>query len=151
MMGYIHFRVLPDVAQLIKGKDSTKEMWDSLKKSHSRQMLANTYIKFKDILDMRILEDQSLAATLTKIQAHIEHLSTFHVDLNEYIYLMLLVNKTPGYTQMQASILVMLQEIVNTINSKTPKRKFPKPLEYTKTLEASWKQRRLCSGNRCHT
>jgi RNase P/RNase MRP subunit POP5 len=96
MMGYIHFRVLPDVAQLIKGKDSTKEIWDSLKKSHSRQMLANAYVKFKDILDIRILEDQSLAAALTKIQAHIEHLSTFHVNLNEYIYLMLLINKTPG-------------------------------------------------------
>jgi hypothetical protein len=135
VIGYIRLCVSLDIAQLIKGKDSTKEMWDSLKKGHSRQMLANAYIEFKSILNMRIPEDQSPATALAKIQAYIECLNTFHINLNEYIYL--LVNKTPGYTQMQASILVMAQEIVDTIDPQTPKDKHPKPLEYAKTLEAS--------------
>jgi hypothetical protein len=107
VMDYIRLRVSPDVAQLIKGKSTAKQMWDSLKEGHSRQTLANAYIKFKGILDTRIPEDQSPGPALAKIQAHVERLSTFHVDLDDYIYLMLLVNKTPGYTQTQASILVM--------------------------------------------
>jgi hypothetical protein len=102
-----------------------------------RQTLANTYVKFKGILDTRIPEDQSPAATLAKIQAHIKQLSNFHIDLNEYIYLMLLVNKTPGYAQMQALILVMLQEMIDTLDKNVFKDKHPKPLEYAKTLEAS--------------
>jgi hypothetical protein len=36
MMGYICLRVSLDVAQLVKGKDSAKQMWDSLKEGHSR-------------------------------------------------------------------------------------------------------------------
>jgi hypothetical protein len=60
---------------------------------------------------------------------------------------MLLVNKTPGYAQTQASILVMSQEIVNTLDKNVSKDKHPKPLDYAKTLEALWKQRRLRSGN----
>jgi hypothetical protein len=63
---------------------------------------------------------------------------------------MLMVNKTPGYTQTQASILVMLQEMVNTSLSSTPDSKKPKPMEYAKTLEVLWEQHCLCSGNgRC--
>jgi hypothetical protein len=111
-------------------------MWDSLKKGHFRQTLANVYIKFKGILNIRILKDQSPAATLAKIQAYIKHLSTFHVNLDKYIYWMLLVNKTPGFAQTEASILVMLQKMVDTIDPKTLKNKFPKPLKYTKMLEA---------------
>jgi hypothetical protein len=61
-------------------------MWDSLKESHSWQMLANAYVEFKGILDTRIPEDQSPAITLAKIQAHIEQLSDFHINLDEYIY-----------------------------------------------------------------
>jgi hypothetical protein len=49
---------------------------------------------------------------------------------------MLLINKTPGYAQMQVSILVMLQEIVDTFNKNIFKDKHPKPLEYAKILEA---------------
>jgi hypothetical protein len=123
-------------------------MWDSLKEGHSRQTLANAYVEFKGILDTRLPEDQSPANALAKIQAHIEQLSEFHVDLNEYIYLMLLVNKTPGYAQTQASIQVMSQEMVNTTLASTPASKKPKPLDYAKTLEAAWEQRRLRgSGN----
>jgi hypothetical protein len=72
-------------------------MWDSLKEGHSWQTLANVYVEFKGILDTRIPEDQSLTAALAKIQAHIKQLSDFHVNLDNYIYLMLLVNKTLGY------------------------------------------------------
>jgi hypothetical protein len=147
VMGYIRLCVLPDIAQLIKGKDSAKMMWDFLKEGHSRQTLANIYVEFKGILDMRIPENQSPATTLAKIQAHIERLSNFHVDLDEYIYLMLLVNKTPGYAQTQASILVILQEMVDTLDKNVSKDKHPKPLDYAKTLEALWEQRRLRSGN----
>jgi oligoendopeptidase F len=57
VMGYIRLRVSPDVAQLIKGKNSAKQMWDSLKEGHSRQTLANAYVEFKGILDTRIPED----------------------------------------------------------------------------------------------
>jgi hypothetical protein len=60
---------------------------------------------------------------------------------------MLLVNKTPGYAQTQASILVMAQEMVDTTDTNMSRDKYPKPLEYAKTLEASWEQRRLRSGN----
>jgi hypothetical protein len=148
MMGYIRLRISPDIAQLVKGKDSAKEMWDSLKEGHSRQTLANAYVKFKGILDTRILEDQSPASTLAKIQAHIEHLSDFHVKLNNDIYLMLLVNKTSGYAQTQTSILVMAQEMVNTMDKSISKDKHSKPLEYAKTLEALWEQRRLRSSGR---
>jgi hypothetical protein len=137
-MGYIRLRVSPDVAQLVKGKDSAKQMWDSLKEGHSRQTLANAYVEFKSILNTRIPEDQNPTAALAKIQAHVNRLSNFHVDLDNYIYLMLLVNKTPGYTEMQASILVMVQEMVNTTNINVSRDKYPKPLEYAKTLEASW-------------
>jgi hypothetical protein len=151
VMGYIRLRVSPDVAQLVKGKDSAKQMWDSLKEGHSRQTLANAYVEFKSILDTRIPEDQNPAAALAKIQAHVDRLSDFHVDLNDYIYLMLLVNKTPGYAQTQASILVMAQEMVDTTDTNVSRDKYPKPLEYAKTLEASWKQRRLRSGNVCRT
>jgi hypothetical protein len=147
VMGYIRLRVSPDVAQLIKGKDTAKEMWDSLKEGHSRQTLANAYVEFKGILDTRLPEDQSPASALAKIQAHVERLSEFHVDLDDYIYLMLLVNKTPGYAQTQASIQVMSQEMVNTALASTPDAKKPKPLDYVKTLEAAWEQRRLRSGN----
>jgi hypothetical protein len=147
VMGYIHLRVSPDVAQLVKGKDTAKEMWDSLKEGHLRQTLANAYVEFKGILDTRIPEDQSPAPALAKIQAHLERLAEFHVKLDDYIYLMLMVNKTPGYAQTQASILVMSQEMVDTSLSSTPDSKKPKPLEYAKTLEASWEQRRLRSGN----
>jgi hypothetical protein len=35
VMGYICLRVSPDVTQLVKGKDSAKQIWDSFKKSHS--------------------------------------------------------------------------------------------------------------------
>jgi hypothetical protein len=147
VMGYIRLRVSPDVAQLIKGKNSAKQMWDSLKEGHSRQTLANAYIEFKGILDMRIPEDQSPGPALAKIQAHVKRLINFHIELDKYIYLMLLVNKTPGYAQTQASILVMAQEMVNTINTSVPADKHPKPLDYAKTLEASWEQRRLRSGN----
>jgi hypothetical protein len=97
VMGYIRLRVSPDVAQLVKGKNSAKEMWDSLKEGHSRQTLANAYVEFKGILNTRIPDDQNPTAALAKIQAHVERLSDFHVDLDDYIYLMLLVNKTPGY------------------------------------------------------
>jgi hypothetical protein len=114
-------------------------MWDSLKEGHSRQTLANTYIEFKGILDTRILKNQSFAAALTKIQAYIKQLSNFYIDLDEYIYLMLLVNKTLGYTQMQVSILVMLQEMDDTLDKNISKDKHPKLLKYTKTLEVSWK------------
>jgi hypothetical protein len=63
---------------------------------------------------------------------------------------MLLVNKTPGYAQTQASILVMAQEMVDTTDTSIPANKHPKPLDYAKTLEALWEQRCLCSGNgRC--
>jgi hypothetical protein len=113
--------------------------------------LANAYVEFKGILDTRIPEDQSLAATLAKIQAHIKQLSNFHVNLNKYIYLMLLVNKTPGYVQIQASILIMSQEMVDTLDKSVSKDKHPKPLDYAKTLEASWEQCCLCSGNECCT
>jgi hypothetical protein len=136
-MSYIRLRVSPDVAQLVKGKDSAKQMWDSLKEGHSRQMLANAYVEFKGILDTRILENQNPAVALAKIQAHVNCLSNFHVDLDDYIYLMLLVNKTLGYAQMQASILVMSQEMVNTTDTNVSRDKYPKPLEYAKTLEAS--------------
>jgi hypothetical protein len=122
-------------------------MWDSLKEGHSRQTLANAYVEFKGILNTRIPEDQNPAAALAKIQAHVDCLSDFHVDLDDYIYLMLLVNKTPGYAQTQASILVMAQEMVNTTDTNVSRDKYPKPLEYAKTLEASWEQRRLRSGN----
>jgi hypothetical protein len=150
VMSYIRLRVSPDVAQLVKGKNSAKEMWDSLKEGHSRQMLANAYVEFKGILDTRIPEDQNPAAALAKIQAHVDCLSNFHVNLDDYIYLMLLVNKTPGYAQTQASILVMSQEMVDTTDTNMSRDKYPKLLEYAKTLEASWKQRRPCSGNeRC--
>jgi hypothetical protein len=64
---------------------------------------------------------------------------------------MLLVNKTPGYAQTQASILVMAQEMVDTTDTNVLRDKYPKPLEYTKTLEASWEQCRLRSGNGRHT
>jgi hypothetical protein len=149
-MGYICLRVFPDVTQLVKGKDSAKQMWDSLKKGHSRQTLANAYIEFKGILDTRIPEDQNPAAALAKIQAHVDRLSDFYVNLDDYIYLMLLVNKTPGYAQTQASILVMSQEMVDTTDTNVSRDKYLKPLEYAKTLEASWEQRRLRSGNgRC--
>jgi hypothetical protein len=148
VMGYIRLRVSPDVAQLVKGKDTAKEMWDSLKEGHSRQTLANAYVKFKGILDTRLPKDQSPANALAKIQAHIERLSEFHVNLDNYIYLMLLVNKTPGYVQTQASIQVMSQEMVDTTLATTPASKKPKPLDYAKTLEAAWEQRRLRgSGN----
>jgi oligoendopeptidase F len=150
VMGYIRLRVSPDVAQLIKGKTSAKQMWDSLKEGHSRQTLANAYVEFKGILDTRIPEDQSPSPALAKIQAHVERLSNFHVNLDNYIYLMLLVNKTPGYAQTQASILVMSQEMVDTTDTSISADKHPKPLDYAKTLEASWEQRRLRSGNgRC--
>jgi hypothetical protein len=151
VMGYIRLRVFLDVAQLIKSKDSAKLMWNSLKEGHSQQTLANAYVEFKGILDTRIPEDQSPATALAKIQAHIKQLSDFHVDLDEYIYLMLLVNKTPGYAQTQASILVMLQEMVDTLDKSISKDKHPKPLDYAKMLEASWEQRRLCSGNERRT
>jgi hypothetical protein len=151
VMGYICLRVSPDVAQLIKGKNTAKKMWDSLKKGHSRQTLANAYVEFKGILDTRIPEDQSPGPALAKIQAHVERLSNFHVDLNEYIYLMLLVNKTPGYAQTQASILVMSQEMVDTTDTSIAANKHPKPLDYIKTLEALWEQRCLRSSNRRHT
>jgi hypothetical protein len=137
-MGYIRLRVSLDIVQLIKGKDSAKQMWDSLKEGHSWQMLANAYIKFKGILDTRIPEDQNSAAALAKIQAHVDRLSDFHVDLNDYIYLMLLVNKTPGFAQTQASIRVMSQEMVDTTDTNVSRNKYSKPLEYAKTLEASW-------------
>jgi hypothetical protein len=101
------------------------------------QTLANAYVKFKGILDMRLLEDQSPANALAKIQVHIEWLSEFHVVLDNYIYLMLLVNKTPGYAQMQASIQVMSQEMVDTSLAMTLASKKPKPLDYAKTLEAA--------------
>jgi hypothetical protein len=78
-------------------------------------------------------------------------LNDFHVNLDNYIYLMLLVNKTPGYAQTQASILVMAQEMVDTTDTNVSRDKYPKPLEYAKTLEASWEQCRLCSGNERHT
>jgi hypothetical protein len=151
VMGYIRLRVSPDIAQLIKGKNSAKQMWDSLKEGHSRQTLANAYIEFKSILNTRIPEDQSPGPALAKIQAHIERLSNFHVDLDNYIYLMLLVNKTPGYAQTQASILVMSQEIVDTTDTSISADKHPKPLDYAKTLEALWEQRRLRSSNGCRT
>jgi hypothetical protein len=112
-------------------------MWNSLKEGHSHQTLANTYIEFKGILNTRILKDQSSAAALTKIQAHIEQLSNFYIDLDEYIYLMLLVNKTLRYAQTQVSILVMLQEIDDTLDKNISKDKHPKLLKYTKTLKAS--------------
>jgi hypothetical protein len=99
--------------------------------------LANAYVESKGILDTRIPEDQSPAAALAKIQAHIKQLSDFHIDLDEYIYLMLLINKTPGYAQTQASILIMLQEMVDTLDKNISKDKHPKPLDYAKTLEAS--------------
>jgi oligoendopeptidase F len=143
VMGYIRLRVSPDVAQLIKSKNSAKQMWDSLKEGHSRQTLANAYVEFKGILDTRIPEDQSPGPTLAKIQAHIERLINFHIELDKYIYLMLLVNKTPGYAQTQASILVMAQEMVDTTDTSVPANKHPKPLDYAKTLEASWEQRCL--------
>jgi hypothetical protein len=150
MMGYICLRVSPDVAQLIKGKNTAKQMWYSLKEGHSRQTLANTYVEFKGILDTRIPEDQSPGPALAKIQAHVECLSNFHVDLDKYIYLMLLVNKTLGYTQTQASILVMNQEMVDTTDTSVSTNKHPKLLNYAKMLEASWEQCCLCSGNgRC--
>jgi hypothetical protein len=115
------------------------------------QTLANAYIEFKGILNTRIPEDQPPAPALAKIQAHIEWLSKFHVDLDDYIYLMLLVNKTLGYAQMQTSIQVMSQEMVNTALASTPASKKPKPLDYVKTLEATWEQYHLHSGNRCRT
>jgi hypothetical protein len=37
VMGYIRLRVSLDVAQLVKGKNTAKKMWDSLKEGHSRQ------------------------------------------------------------------------------------------------------------------
>jgi hypothetical protein len=126
-------------------------MWNSLKEGHSWQTLANTYVKFKGILDTRIPEDQSSAPALTKIQAHIEQLSNFHIDLDEYIYLMIMVNKTLGYAQTQALILVMAQEMVDTLDKNISKDKHSKPLEYAKMLKASWKQCRLCSSNGCCT
>jgi hypothetical protein len=147
VMGYICLRISPDVAQLVKGKDFAKQMWDSLKEGHSWQTLANAYVEFKGIFDTRIPEDQNPAAALAKIQAHVDRLSNFHVDLDDYIYLMLLVNKTPGYAQTQASILVMSQEMVDTMDTNVSRDKYLKPLEYAKTLEASWEQRRLRSGN----
>jgi hypothetical protein len=150
-MGYIRLRVSPDVTQLIKGKNSAKQMWDSLKEGHSWQTLANAYVEFKGILDTRIPEDQSPGPALAKIQAHVERLINFHIELDEYIYLMLLVNKTPGYAQTQASILVMAQEMVDTTDTSVPADKHPKPLDYAKTLESSWEQRRLRSGNGRHT
>jgi hypothetical protein len=122
-------------------------MWDSLKEGHCRQTLANAYVEFKGILDTRIPEDQNPTAALAKIQAHVDHLSNFYVDLDDYIYLMLLVNKTPSYAQTQASILVMSQEMVDTTDTNVSRDKYPKPLEYAKTLKASWEQRRLCSSN----
>jgi hypothetical protein len=97
VMGYIHLCVLLNIAQLVKGKNSIKQIWNSLKEGYSRQTLANAYVEFKGILDTKIPEDQSSAAALAKIQAHIEQLSNFHVNLDDYIYLMLLVNKTLGY------------------------------------------------------
>jgi hypothetical protein len=109
--------------------------------------LANAYVEFKSILDTRISKDQSPAAALAKIQAHAEQLEEFHVNLDDYIYLMLLVNKTPGYAQTQASIQVMSQEMVDTALTSTLAFKKPKPLEYAKTLEATWEQCRLCSSN----
>jgi hypothetical protein len=136
-MGYICLRVSLDVAQLIKGKSSAKEMWDSLKEGHSCQTLANAYIELKSILDTRILEDQPPAASLAKIQAHVEWLKEFHVDLDDYIYLILLVNKTLGYAQTQASIQVISQKMVNTALASTPASKKSKPLDYAKTLEAA--------------
>jgi hypothetical protein len=151
VMGYICLRVSLDVAQLIKGKNSAKQMWDSLKEGHSRQTLANAYVEFKGILNMRIPEDQSPGPTLAKIQAHIERLSNFHIDLDKYIYLMILVNKMPGYVQTQASILVMSQEMVDTTDTSISTDKHPKPLDYAKMLEASWEQCRLRSGNRRRT
>jgi hypothetical protein len=137
MMGYICLHVSPDVAQLIKGKDSVKLMWDSLKEGHSCQTLANAYVEFKGILNTRIPENQSPAAALAKIQAHIKQLSDFHIDLDEYIYLMLLINKTPGYAQTQASILIISQEMVDTLDKNISKDKHLKPLDYAKMLEAS--------------
>jgi hypothetical protein len=122
-------------------------MWDSLKEGHSRKTLANAYVEFKGILDTRILEDQAPGLALTNIQAHIEQLVNFHIELDDYIYLMLLVNKTPGYAQTQALILVMSQEMVDTTDSKVDVKKHPKPLDYAKTLEAAWEQRHLRSGN----
>jgi hypothetical protein len=137
VIGYIHLCVSPDVAQLVKGKSSAKEIWDSLKEGHLRQMLANIYIEFKGILDTRLLEDQSPTTGLAKIQAHIKRLAKFYVNLDDYIYLMLLVNKMPGYAQTQTSIQVISQEMVNTALSSTLVFKKPKPLNYTKTLEAA--------------
>jgi hypothetical protein len=57
VMGYIHLCIFSDVAQLVKGKSSMKEMWDSLKEGHSHQTLANAYVEFKGILDTRLPED----------------------------------------------------------------------------------------------
>ena len=145
-MGMIRLRLAPPILQLVRGETTAQRTWNELTNAFATATLGQAFTEFKGILETVIPDNQSPAAAVSKVKGHVERLSQLHVEVDEYIHLMLLIVKTPKYAEHVATQTMMTQTMHDTTADDATGN--PDPDAYGRALINAWEQRKLASSGR---
>lgn len=94
--GIMRLRMSPSVLQMVKSKDTAKEIYDELKALYSALNAATIYAEFKAAINVRVPADQHPAPYIIKMTEHFEKLEENKVDIPVALRAMIALNVLPS-------------------------------------------------------